>query len=418
MALQLMYKFRIDGGKVQQMNKRFLSNQYKNRTFDESEKSFFDKLHNEWWNDKAEEKQTWYDILNKIVGKNIHSLHDYNKHRFNFICKNYEFIFFEKLKERRESKEKGKEIKINILDVGCGGGILCEYMKRNFFYFLLKSDMINGEWSRGYSEHENKKTSMNTVEINIHGIDISKKLIEVANKRQEHEVEEIQKLYNKGEEGEYTGTYYNSEGAFFNAEKTKNILAEKLEERGGKINSRCNKIAWKRNNNWNVRINLRYQNCDIADLVNSSDEDRKKYDIIISSEVIEHVPNEKKEKYVKYISQLCNPMALVVFTSINKNIFSYIYTILLAEYITGIMKKGTHEYDKFIETEELNDLCSLFNIKNIITEYVIYIPFIRDYFLTRRMKLLFLSSFVYRGVEKGDTHSVGKIGRRASYIER
>ncbi|CRG98640.1 3-demethylubiquinone-9 3-methyltransferase, putative [Plasmodium relictum] len=309
--------------KFSQVNKKF----YSEKIVDEKEKLFFNNLSNKWWHKK--ENENFCDILEKVIGKNLYSLHDYNKYRFDFIFNNYEFIYFQKLKKQKKFNKK-----INILDIGCGAGILCEYMKNNIYYFLIKNNIIS----------ETYNSSLEKVEVNIDGIDISNNLIDLAKKRQEeNEIE-----YNKIEE------------------------------------------------NSNININLNYTNCDIVHLVNSNKLNEKKYDIIISSEVIEHIPNNKKIYFIKCISELSKPNALVVFTSINKNCFSYFYTIILAEYITGIIKKGTHDYQKFIDIKELNNICEYFNLNNINTKYVIYLPIIRNYFTTKKLKLLYLSAFIYK----------------------
>ncbi|KEG01614.1 3-demethylubiquinone-9 3-methyltransferase, putative [Plasmodium vinckei vinckei] len=332
---------------------------YSNKTYDEKEVNFFDNLNEKWWGEKGYGNKcnikNVQNILNKIVGKDTYSLHDYNKCRFDFILKNYEFLFYEKIK-----KEKS-QININILDVGCGGGILCEYIQNNIFYFLLK--YVNN-------------SKLKQINVNIEGIDVSSKLIELSKRR----INERKKNNNNNvcydlknrtniNEPEQAGVCTDT-----NQESEKNIYT-------------INKTI--------VNINLNYKNCDISDLVDSNNE-TKKYDIIISSEVIEHIPNNKKENFIKCISKLCNPLSLVVLTTINKNILSYLYSIVLAEYVTGMIKKGTHNYDYFIEENELNNVCKQFELYNLNTEYVMYIPMIRNYFKTRKLNLLYMSSFVYK----------------------
>ncbi|SBS81100.1 3-demethylubiquinone-9 3-methyltransferase, putative [Plasmodium ovale curtisi] len=342
------------GKQLASVYKRF----YSEKTYDENEKTFFNNLYDEWWKGKQNGKDTITDIFEKVIGKNIYSLHDYNKHRFNFIFKHYEHVYYEKMKTGKNNCP----FSLNILDVGCGGGILCEYMKNNIFYFLIKNEIIP---SKGRYNIETGQP----INVQIDGIDVSNKLIEVARRRMNKGKNEYLLRNNYWEEGENIGIY-----------QYDNILE------GEK--------------NCGVNIRLNYKTCDVSNLANVSNEKRKKYDIIICSEVIEHVSNEKKENFVKCISLLCNPTTLVVFTTINRNFLSYLYTVVLAEYITGIIKKGTHTYDKFIDTEELNTLCTRFNLKNVSTEYVMYLPFLRSYLTTHHLKLLYLSAFVY------DTHGM------------
>lgn len=314
--------FKPCGGKAAHVGKTFLRRQQRNKTFDESERFFFDQMHKEWWNDQAKEKQTWCDILQKIAGGKTYSLHDYNKHRFNFLCKNYEFLFFEKMKkEGLEEKDKKNDITINILDVGCGGGILCEYMRKNIPYFFLKKDIVG-------RDARCTNVSGRSVHINIEGIDVSSKLIDVARRRQQVEGADYIGMGHLGEENPphiYSTRKMNPES--FNQEKEANSAKNQKENNPS--------------NSLNVHINQRYYNCDITDLTKRSKRDGKKYNIVVSSEVIEHVPNGKKEEYVRCISQLCSPEALVIFTTIDKNLLSYLYSIVLAEYVTGMVKKVT-----------------------------------------------------------------------------
>ncbi|GAB64870.1 3-demethylubiquinone-9 3-methyltransferase, partial [Plasmodium cynomolgi strain B] len=301
-------------------------------------------MHIEWWNDEGKAKRTWCDVLHKVTGANTYSLHDYNKHRFNFIS--------------------------------CGGGILCEYMRKNFFYFLLKSDIIGR--SAGCSYVSGRK-----VHVNIDGIDVSSKLIDVARRRQQTEG------------AQYTGMSHSPEGVplhMYNTTRDMNLRSSHQEKEPKWGNNRqLENTPW---NSLNVHINQSYYNSDITDFTNWCNKEGKKYNIVVSSEVIEHVPNGKKEEYVRCISQLCFPEALVIFTTIDKNLLSYLYSIILAEYVTGM---GTHSYDQFIGSDELSQLCALFDLHNVSTEHAVYVPFVRDYFPTRWLKLLYLSAFVYRG---------------------
>ncbi|KMZ82546.1 3-demethylubiquinone-9 3-methyltransferase [Plasmodium vivax India VII] len=384
------------GGNPALVGRPFLRRQRRHKTFDERERAFFDQMHSEWWNDHQKAKPTWCDVLHKVAGANTYSLHDYNRHRFHFISRNYAFLFYEKMKEggqqgrQKEGKRKGEEkeskgetkenkgehpndITINVLDVGCGGGILCEYMRRNFPYFCLQSDVVGR--GAGCGDVPGRK-----VQINIDGIDVSSKLIDVARRRQQ------------AEGAQYTGV------APLHTSNGKGDIPprpSRLEEGPYWGENQRENTPW---SNLNVQINQSYYNCDVSDFTKwSNREGKRKYNIVVSSEVIEHVPNGKKEEHIRCISQLCSPEALVVFTTIGKNFLSYLYSIILAEYVTGMVKKGTHNYEQFIGSDQLTQLCALFDLQNLSTEHAVYVPFLRDYFPTRWLRLLYLSAFVYRG---------------------
>lgn len=73
---------------------------------------------------------------------------------------------------------------------------------------------------------------------------------------------------------------------------------------------------------------------------------------MFSLEVIEHVQNQ-----CDFVSDLCNlvkPDGFLFLSTINRTIPSYIGTILFAEYLMGIVPRGTHDYKKYVKPEELS----------------------------------------------------------------
>jgi 2-polyprenyl-6-hydroxyphenyl methylase/3-demethylubiquinone-9 3-methyltransferase len=75
------------------------------------------------------------------------------------------------------------------------------------------------------------------------------------------------------------------------------------------------------------------------------------YDVLTCMEMLEHVPDPLS--VVQSCAKLVKPGGQVFFSTLNRNIPSYLFAILGAEYITGIVPKGTHDYDKFIRPSEL-----------------------------------------------------------------
>lgn len=76
------------------------------------------------------------------------------------------------------------------------------------------------------------------------------------------------------------------------------------------------------------------------------------YDVAVCLEVIEHVDN--LEGFVRDVCKLVKPGGILVFSTLNRTITSYIVTIILGEYVLGIIDKGTHSMDKFVKPFELN----------------------------------------------------------------
>jgi 2-polyprenyl-6-hydroxyphenyl methylase / 3-demethylubiquinone-9 3-methyltransferase len=76
-----------------------------------------------------------------------------------------------------------------------------------------------------------------------------------------------------------------------------------------------------------------------------------KFDIVTCMEMLEHVPDPASVIQACY--QLVKPGGHVFFSTLNRNIKSYLMAIVGAEYILGLVPKGTHQHNKFIKPSEL-----------------------------------------------------------------
>lgn len=75
------------------------------------------------------------------------------------------------------------------------------------------------------------------------------------------------------------------------------------------------------------------------------------YDIVTCMELLEHVPDPAQ--LIQDCAKLLKPQGFLFFSTINRNVKSFFYTILGAEYICNWLPKGTHSYEKFIRPSEL-----------------------------------------------------------------
>ena len=196
-------------------------------TVDKTEIEKFSELASDWWNPNGKFKP----------------LHLFNPTRIEFIRK--KLISYFKL----DPKSKKPLKKINILDVGCGGGLLCEPLKK--------------------------------LGATITGIDASKNNIEVAK---------------------------------FHAKE--------------------------------MNLNINYINCAPENFKLNN-----KFDVILNMEVIEHVSNV--DLFIQNCSALIKKNGIMFIATINKNLKSYLFAILGAEYILRWLPIGTHDWDKFLTPEEL-----------------------------------------------------------------
>ncbi|VCU69017.1 Ubiquinone biosynthesis O-methyltransferase [Pigmentiphaga humi] len=75
------------------------------------------------------------------------------------------------------------------------------------------------------------------------------------------------------------------------------------------------------------------------------------FDIVTCMELLEHVPDP--ESVIRACAALVKPGGLVFFSTLNRNLKSFAFAILGAEYILGLVPKGTHSYEHFIRPSEL-----------------------------------------------------------------
>ncbi|MFC4699320.1 bifunctional 2-polyprenyl-6-hydroxyphenol methylase/3-demethylubiquinol 3-O-methyltransferase UbiG [Glaciecola siphonariae] len=77
----------------------------------------------------------------------------------------------------------------------------------------------------------------------------------------------------------------------------------------------------------------------------------RQYDLICCLEMLEHVPDP--EAIVRACSEMVKPGGTVVFSTLNRNMKSYLMAIVAAEFVFRMVPKGTHDHSKFIQPAEL-----------------------------------------------------------------
>ena len=128
-----------------------------------------------------------------------------------------------------------------------------------------------------------------------------------------------------------------------------NLAEHSKEVKGIDMSNEAIEIAKTHQTLKNLKID--YEEIALESLLKKS---RKKYDVLTCMELVEHVPDP--EKLIKDCVKITNRKADLFFSTLNRNLISYIIAIIGAEYILSILPKGTHEYEKFIKPSEFSKI--------------------------------------------------------------
>ncbi|UVC54603.1 3-demethylubiquinone-9 3-methyltransferase-like protein [Theileria orientalis] len=294
--------------------KSYFLNYYRQFT---STHTFFDKFSKSWWD----------------IDGDMSILHDYNQVRIPFIANSYLTINkdtseFESASYNRtnnlfpfrrvnifeepdlrssvhiESVLKG----LNILDVGCGGGILTE--------------------------------SLAKYGCKVLGIDPNQKLIDIAKSHKSQ---------------------------FFDNLHIQLGLRD------------------------NYSANLKYKATSVYDLL--TEEHKGIYDIVVASEVIEHIDNREKEQFFEALTKFVKPGGLLVITTPGSSLVSYLFNVYLAENIFNKVPKDTHDFNLFITPKNCCKILSKLNFEAVLKQGLLYLPFLRRFFHINSCNLLYMYSF-------------------------
>ena len=133
------------------------------------------------------------------------------------------------------------------------------------------------------------------------------------------------------------------------------FLSEPLSRLGGNVvgldcNSDMLNVAISRLEKKNLS-NLNYVQSTIEEYV---DENMENYDVVVASEVIEHV--EKKGEFIKCCVKCLKPGGSMFVTTNSKSVISGFFGITVAEKIFRLVPEVTHHYDMFVDLDDLKQL--------------------------------------------------------------
>jgi 2-polyprenyl-6-hydroxyphenyl methylase/3-demethylubiquinone-9 3-methyltransferase len=109
------------------------------------------------------------------------------------------------------------------------------------------------------------------------------------------------------------------------------------------------------------------------------DRQAEQYDVVTCMEMLEHVPDPAST--VRACARLVKPEGCCIFATISRTPKAYVYAIIGAEYLLGLLPKGTHDYARFIRPSELASDCRSAGLEVKGTIGMQYNPISKRYFL-------------------------------------
>ncbi len=142
------------------------------------------------------------------------------------------------------------------------------------------------------------------------------------------------------------------------------ILAEALAEKGANVTGvdlsevgiQAAKTHQRRSGS---DVDYRVQS--VADYANEVIATGELLDGVFCMEMLEHVENPAD--IIADCASMLKPNGIAVFSTINRTRKAQLLAVLLAEYVLGMVPKGTHDYKLFIKPSEMQDMAAKAGLK-------------------------------------------------------
>ena len=119
---------------------------------------------------------------------------------------------------------------------------------------------------------------------------------------------------------------------------------------------------------------------------------RRAFDAVACMELLEHVPDV--QSLITSCATMLRPGGQLFLSTINRNARSYASAILAAEYLLGLLPRGTHDYSRFIRPSELAGWLRREDFELLDITGMTYIPGIQTATLNSRPTVNYLAHAV------------------------
>ena len=142
-----------------------------------------------------------------------------------------------------------------------------------------------------------------------------------------------------------------------------------------------------------AKMHAKEMNLDI-NYIHCSPENLKfvnKFDVILNMEIVEHVDNV--DLFINTCSNLIKKDGIMFVATINKNLKSYLFAILGAEYILRWLPIGTHDWEKFLNPLELEIIANKNKFRCHEVIGMKFNPFTKKWHTSKDVSINYISTF-------------------------
>jgi 2-polyprenyl-6-hydroxyphenyl methylase/3-demethylubiquinone-9 3-methyltransferase len=115
------------------------------------------------------------------------------------------------------------------------------------------------------------------------------------------------------------------------------------------------------------------------------------FDVVTCMELLEHVPDPAST--IDACARLVRAGGKAVFSTINRNPKAYALAIVGAEYVLGLLPRGTHDYARFLKPSEIAAFARTAGLETDALIGMTYNPFTKSYRLEADTSVNYIMSF-------------------------